>query len=176
MIARHLSKTLKAAARDYPVVTVTGPRQSGKTTLGRAAFPRQPRGPGLRRRRFLPTPGRLGPLLGGLGLVIAGDGWRGRGFGRPCSAGLGRRSIRLLRIPWPSVAHSATCEPPMFDADVGCHAQAQRGPVSGVPHQNPARKGGPSVWNLAASPKPPPTASGEGAGRHLDSCKLEIRF
>lgn len=40
MIARHLSKTLKAAARDYPVVTVTGPRQSGKTTLVRAAFPR----------------------------------------------------------------------------------------------------------------------------------------
>lgn len=40
MITRHLSKTLKAAARDYPVVTVTGPRQSGKTTLVRAAFPR----------------------------------------------------------------------------------------------------------------------------------------
>lgn len=40
MIARHLSKTLKAAARDYPVVTVTGPRQSGKTTLVRATFPR----------------------------------------------------------------------------------------------------------------------------------------
>lgn len=40
MISRHLSKTLKAAARDYPVVTVTGPRQSGKTTLVRAAFPR----------------------------------------------------------------------------------------------------------------------------------------
>src|SRR5512139_3272193 len=39
MVARHLSKTLKAAARDYPVVTVTGPRQSGKTTLVRAAFP-----------------------------------------------------------------------------------------------------------------------------------------
>jgi predicted AAA+ superfamily ATPase len=40
MIARHLSKTLTAAARDYPVVTVTGPRQSGKTTLVRAVFPR----------------------------------------------------------------------------------------------------------------------------------------
>lgn len=40
MISRHLSKTLKAAARGYPVVTVTGPRQSGKTTLVRAAFPR----------------------------------------------------------------------------------------------------------------------------------------
>ena len=40
MIARHLSKVLKAAAKHYPVVTVTGPRQSGKTTLVRAAFPR----------------------------------------------------------------------------------------------------------------------------------------
>jgi uncharacterized protein len=40
MIAPHLSQTLKAAARDYPVVTVTGPRQSGKTTLVRAVFPK----------------------------------------------------------------------------------------------------------------------------------------
>jgi len=40
MIARHLARTLKNAARDYPVVTLTGPRQSGKTTLVRAAFPR----------------------------------------------------------------------------------------------------------------------------------------
>ncbi|MFQ5424270.1 MAG: ATP-binding protein [Phycisphaerae bacterium] len=40
MIPRHLSRALKAAARDFPVVTVTGPRQSGKTTLVRAAFPR----------------------------------------------------------------------------------------------------------------------------------------
>ena len=39
MIARHLAKTLRAAASDYPVVTVTGPRQSGKTTLVRATFP-----------------------------------------------------------------------------------------------------------------------------------------
>ncbi len=40
MIARHLTRALKGAARDYPVVTVTGPRQSGKTTLVQAAFPR----------------------------------------------------------------------------------------------------------------------------------------
>ena len=38
MIARHLSKTLRDAASEYGVVTVTGPRQSGKTT--RATFPR----------------------------------------------------------------------------------------------------------------------------------------
>ena len=40
MIPRHLSKVLEATAKDYPVVTVTGPRQSGKTTLVRATFPR----------------------------------------------------------------------------------------------------------------------------------------
>ena len=41
MIARTLATTLRRLARDYPVVTVTGPRQSGKTTLCRAAFPRR---------------------------------------------------------------------------------------------------------------------------------------
>lgn len=40
MIARHLHSTLRAAARQAPVVTLTGPRQSGKTTLARSAFPR----------------------------------------------------------------------------------------------------------------------------------------
>lgn len=38
-IARHLEPKLRAAAGQYPVVTVTGPRQSGKTTLVRAIFP-----------------------------------------------------------------------------------------------------------------------------------------
>lgn len=40
MIGRHLRPVLRAAAREAPVVTLTGPRQSGKTTLARAAFPR----------------------------------------------------------------------------------------------------------------------------------------
>ena len=40
MIARHLRSALRAAARYAPVVTLTGPRQSGKTTLARTAFPR----------------------------------------------------------------------------------------------------------------------------------------
>lgn len=39
MIPRHLTPALRRAAERYPVVTVTGPRQSGKTTLVRAVFP-----------------------------------------------------------------------------------------------------------------------------------------
>lgn len=36
---RAITPELLSAARDYPVVTITGPRQSGKTTLVRHAFP-----------------------------------------------------------------------------------------------------------------------------------------
>jgi predicted AAA+ superfamily ATPase len=39
MIQRTLQATLETVARQYPVVTLTGPRQSGKTTLVQAAFP-----------------------------------------------------------------------------------------------------------------------------------------
>lgn len=39
MIPRVLQAKLLALARKFPVVTVTGPRQSGKTTLCRATFP-----------------------------------------------------------------------------------------------------------------------------------------
>jgi len=40
MIKRQLEARLLAAAKNYPVVTVTGPRQSGKTTLIRNVFPK----------------------------------------------------------------------------------------------------------------------------------------
>lgn len=39
IVSRTLSSSLRDAAASYPVVTVTGPRQSGKTTLCRAVFP-----------------------------------------------------------------------------------------------------------------------------------------
>lgn len=39
LIKRELGAELKADARQYPVVTVTGPRQSGKTTLVKKHFP-----------------------------------------------------------------------------------------------------------------------------------------
>jgi uncharacterized protein len=40
MIGRNLAGPLRELAQMYPVVTVTGPRQSGKTTLCRATFPK----------------------------------------------------------------------------------------------------------------------------------------
>lgn len=40
MVPRTLRPVLRAAARRYPVLTLTGPRQSGKTSLLRDAFPR----------------------------------------------------------------------------------------------------------------------------------------
>jgi len=39
MIKRQMSSLLKDRAGRYPVVTLTGPRQSGKTTISRATFP-----------------------------------------------------------------------------------------------------------------------------------------
>ena len=40
MIKRQISERIAALARAYPVVTLTGPRQSGKTTLVKALFPK----------------------------------------------------------------------------------------------------------------------------------------
>jgi len=40
MVTRDLTPYLKAVAAKFPAITLTGPRQSGKTTLCRALFPR----------------------------------------------------------------------------------------------------------------------------------------
>jgi uncharacterized protein len=39
---RQLESVVQADARKYPIVTIVGPRQSGKTTLARACFPAKP--------------------------------------------------------------------------------------------------------------------------------------
>ena len=39
MIKRKIQQELAALAQEYKVVTITGPRQSGKTTLARMQFP-----------------------------------------------------------------------------------------------------------------------------------------
>jgi predicted AAA+ superfamily ATPase len=39
MITRNISGELLSSASEYPVVTILGPRQSGKTTLARMTFP-----------------------------------------------------------------------------------------------------------------------------------------
>ena len=40
MIEREMKDILLKRAKEYPVVTITGPRQSGKTTLVKSAFPK----------------------------------------------------------------------------------------------------------------------------------------
>lgn len=42
MIPRHAAATIDRLKRGFPVLTITGPRQSGKTTLVRACFPEVP--------------------------------------------------------------------------------------------------------------------------------------
>ena len=42
MLPRSAQETLMRLAKGFPVVAITGPRQSGKTTLARAAFPDKP--------------------------------------------------------------------------------------------------------------------------------------
>ncbi|MBN1576317.1 MAG: ATP-binding protein [Chitinispirillaceae bacterium] len=42
MVTRAITAELISAAEEYPVVTIVGPRQSGKTTLVRMTFPRKP--------------------------------------------------------------------------------------------------------------------------------------
>jgi hypothetical protein len=42
MLPRHLTTTLQRLSASFPIVTVTGPRQSGKTTLVRALFADKP--------------------------------------------------------------------------------------------------------------------------------------
>jgi predicted AAA+ superfamily ATPase len=42
MIARQLETTLRRLATAFPIIAITGPRQSGKTTLARAIFADRP--------------------------------------------------------------------------------------------------------------------------------------
>lgn len=41
LVTKDLHNELLAAASEYPVVTILGPRQSRKTTLARMSFPRR---------------------------------------------------------------------------------------------------------------------------------------
>jgi predicted AAA+ superfamily ATPase len=42
VIKREISELILRLSRQYPVVTITGPRQSGKTTLCKLLFPKKP--------------------------------------------------------------------------------------------------------------------------------------
>ncbi len=42
MIIREITEELLESAKEYPVVTILGPRQSGKTTLVKMTYPDKP--------------------------------------------------------------------------------------------------------------------------------------
>ena len=42
MITRHAEETIRSLLQGFPIVTITGPRQSGKTTLAKAIFSAKP--------------------------------------------------------------------------------------------------------------------------------------
>lgn len=69
MIPRHLAGRLEHAAASFPIVCVTGPRQSGKTTLGRAVFAHKPyvslEAPDVRQRAASDPRGLLAELPDG---------------------------------------------------------------------------------------------------------------
>lgn len=69
MVPRDIKAELLAAAREYPIVTLFGPRQSGKTTLVQAAFPGKPyrslEDPDVRRAAELDPRGWLSQLRRG---------------------------------------------------------------------------------------------------------------
>lgn len=69
MFKRELVTALQAAAQGYPVLSVLGPRQSGKTTLVRATFPDKPyvtlENPEVRARAIEDPKGFLDQFSGG---------------------------------------------------------------------------------------------------------------
>src|SRR5260221_8229532 len=66
---RDAEPLLKRLVRQYPIVTVTGPRQSGKTTLCRKLFPHKPylslETPDVRRRAAVDPRGFLDDVANG---------------------------------------------------------------------------------------------------------------
>ncbi|MEI6309992.1 MAG: ATP-binding protein [bacterium] len=69
MISRDISAELVRSAAEYPVATILGPRQSGKTTLARMTFPDKPyfslEDPDLRMAAEADPRGFLGQMEGG---------------------------------------------------------------------------------------------------------------
>ena len=69
MITRDITEELVRSAAEYPVVTILGPRQSGKTTLARMTFPDKPyfslEDPDVRGAAEADPRGFLGQMEGG---------------------------------------------------------------------------------------------------------------
>lgn len=69
MITRTIQRELMECAAEYPAVTILGPRQSGKTTLAKMAFPKRPyislEDPDIRRQAMADPRGLLDGLQEG---------------------------------------------------------------------------------------------------------------
>lgn len=69
MIPRIITTELELSAAEYPVVTILGPRQSGKTTLARMTFPEKPylslEDPDIRLAAEMDPRGFLGQIANG---------------------------------------------------------------------------------------------------------------
>ena len=69
MITRSIQKELIVCAKEYPAVTILGPRQSGKTTLSKMAFADYEycslEDPDTRRQAMNDPKGLLGAFSGG---------------------------------------------------------------------------------------------------------------
>ena len=70
MITRSIQKELFVCAKEYPAVTILGPRQSGKTTLSKMAFADYEycslEDPDTRRQAMNDPKGLLGAFSGGV--------------------------------------------------------------------------------------------------------------
>ena len=75
MVLREVEQVLRAMAAQFKAIAITGPRQSGKTTLPRSVFPDKPSG--LEVDVLVDNAARLRPVEIRSGATLSADGWRG---------------------------------------------------------------------------------------------------
>ena len=159
---KRLGNQIGGAAQEWPSITLTGPRQSGKTTLCRAVFPRSP-------AREPRNTGREGVRVGGssrLPGAVPGRGHHRRGATRPGPALVlagrhrcgpparpvgvdGVAELLSCRVSQP-IAGGTDSRPPPSTA--GAERSRAVRPASGVPRGDAVRRRLPA--HLRPGPEP----------------------